>query len=53
MDAPSSLHLDVTVVLLAIVGVFHTAVSFLKVIRIFAVELRDELHEWRKFFRGG
>jgi hypothetical protein len=50
---PSSLHLGYTVVVLAIIGAFHGSISILKIIRIFATELRDELHEWRKFFRGG
>ena len=48
-----SSHLDHAVILLAVVGAFHTTTLFLRVVRISAAELRNELHEWRKFFRGG
>jgi hypothetical protein len=53
MVDPSSFHLDYVLVFLAVVGAFHTLISLLKLVRFLAVELRDELHEWRKFFRGG
>jgi hypothetical protein len=49
----SSVHLDYAVVFLAVVGAFHATISLLKLTRLLAIELRDELHEWRKFFRGG
>lgn len=44
---------DTTVIVLAVVGGLHAIVFFMKIVRFFVGELRDELHEWRKLFRGG
>lgn len=47
----SSSSLDFTVVCLAIVSALHSTTSILKLIRLFAGELREEFHAWRDFFR--
>jgi hypothetical protein len=41
---------DQAVILLAIVGAFHTLLLFSRNIRFLAVELRHEIREWRRFF---
>ncbi len=44
---------DTAILALAVIGGLHALVFALKITRFFAAELRQELQEWRKFFRGG